>query len=69
MARRPPGAVTAPSAATHPSTGTPQRRAAALEPGYAKLANFYLRRLLPRASARLAEIEAADAVLELLAAS
>ncbi len=43
-------------------------RAAALEPGYAGLANFYLRRLLPRAAARLAEVEAADAVLDLLAA-
>ena len=43
-------------------------RAAALDARYATLASFYLRRLLPRAAARLAEIEAADAVLELLAA-
>ena len=44
-------------------------RAAALEPRYAALANFYLRRLLPRAAARLEEIEAADAVLDLLGAA
>ena len=33
---------------------------------YAPTADFYLRRLLPRAGARLAEIEAGDAVLALL---
>ncbi len=41
-------------------------RAAKLDDRYAPLASFYLRRLLPRAAARLAEIEAADAVLDLL---
>ena len=41
-------------------------RAAKLDARYAPLASFYLRRLLPRAAARLAEIEAADAVLDLL---
>jgi hypothetical protein len=44
-------------------------RAAKLDARYAALASFYLRRLLPRAAARLAEIEAADAVLELLGAA
>jgi alkylation response protein AidB-like acyl-CoA dehydrogenase len=44
-------------------------RAAKLDARYATLANFYLRRLLPRAAARLAEIEAADAVLDLLGAA
>jgi alkylation response protein AidB-like acyl-CoA dehydrogenase len=43
-------------------------RAAKLDAVYAPLATFYLRRLLPRAAARLAEIEAADAVLDLLGA-
>jgi len=41
-------------------------RAAAADGRYAPTADFYLRRLLPRASARLAEIEAADAVLALV---
>jgi alkylation response protein AidB-like acyl-CoA dehydrogenase len=44
-------------------------RAAALEPRYAPLAAFYLRRLLPRGTARLAEVEEADAVLDLLGAA
>ncbi len=44
-------------------------RAAKLDARYAPLASFYLRRLLPRAAARLAEIEAADAVLDLLGAA
>ena len=44
-------------------------RAAKLDAVYAPLASFYLRRLLPRAAARLAEIEAADAVLDLLGAA
>ena len=43
-------------------------RAAAADARYAPLAEFYLRRLLPRAAARVAEIEAADAVLALVAA-
>jgi alkylation response protein AidB-like acyl-CoA dehydrogenase len=43
-------------------------RAAAADARYAPLAAFYLRRLLPRAEARLAEIEAAEAVLALLPA-
>ena len=42
------------------------RAAAADGARYAPIADFYLRRLLPRAGARLAEIEAADAVLALL---
>ena len=42
-------------------------RAAAADERYAPIAAFYLRRLLPRAEARLAEIEAGDAVLALLA--
>ncbi|WP_149537732.1 acyl-CoA dehydrogenase family protein [Siccirubricoccus phaeus] len=41
-------------------------RAAAAEPRYAPIAGFYLARLLPRAAARVAEIEAADALLALL---
>ncbi len=44
-------------------------RAAALEPGYAPIANFYLARLLPRAAARIAEIEAAETLLALLPAA
>ncbi|MCO6417607.1 acyl-CoA dehydrogenase [Siccirubricoccus sp. KC 17139] len=43
-------------------------RAAALEPRYAPIATFYLARLLPRAASRVAEIEAADALLALLPA-
>ena len=43
-------------------------RAAAADARYAPLAAFYLRRLLPRAGARLAEIEAAEAVLALVPA-
>jgi alkylation response protein AidB-like acyl-CoA dehydrogenase len=43
-------------------------RAARIEPRYAAIAEFYLKRLLPRAQSRLAEVEAADAVLALLAA-
>ncbi len=43
-------------------------RAAAAEPRYAPLAAFYIARLLPRAGARIAEIEAADALLALMAA-
>jgi len=42
-------------------------RAAAADERYAPIAAFYIRRLLPRAEARLAEIEAGDAVLALLA--
>ncbi|WP_254453447.1 acyl-CoA dehydrogenase C-terminal domain-containing protein [Siccirubricoccus sp. G192] len=41
-------------------------RAAAADDRYAPIADFYLRRLLPRAAARVAEIEAAEAVLALL---
>jgi hypothetical protein len=41
-------------------------RAAAADERYAPIAAFYIRRLLPRAEARLAEIEAGDAVLALL---
>jgi alkylation response protein AidB-like acyl-CoA dehydrogenase len=42
-------------------------RAAAVDAArYGAIADFYLRRLLPRAGARLAEIEAGDAVLALL---
>lgn len=43
-------------------------RAAAAEARYAPLASFYIARLLPRAAARMAEIEAADALLALMAA-
>ena len=43
-------------------------RAAALEPGYAPLAEFYLRRLLPRAGAALAQLQEAKALLALMAA-
>jgi hypothetical protein len=42
-------------------------RAAAADSRYAPLAGFYLARLLPRAAARVAEIEAADSLLALLA--
>ncbi len=41
-------------------------RAAQADARYAPLADFYLARLLPRATARLAEIEAADALLALM---
>jgi hypothetical protein len=41
-------------------------RAAALEPGYAPLAEFYLRRLLPRAGAELRQLAESDAVLALM---
>jgi hypothetical protein len=41
-------------------------RAAASDERYAPVAAFFLRRLLPRAEARVAEIEAGDAVLALL---
>ncbi|MBX9699821.1 MAG: acyl-CoA dehydrogenase C-terminal domain-containing protein, partial [Acetobacteraceae bacterium] len=43
-------------------------RAAAVDDRYAPLATFYIARLLPRATARIAEIEAADALLALMAA-
>ena len=42
-------------------------RAAAADSRYGPLAAFYAARLLPRAAARVAEIEAADAVLALVA--
>src|SRR5918993_1609195 len=42
-------------------------RAAAADDRYAPLAAFYLARLLPRAAARVAEIEAADSLLALVA--
>jgi len=41
-------------------------RAAAADARYAPITDFYLARLLPRAAARVAEIEAADKVLALL---
>jgi hypothetical protein len=41
-------------------------RAAAADGRYGPTADFYLRRLMPRAGARLAEIEAGNAVLALL---
>jgi hypothetical protein len=44
-------------------------RAAAADDRYAPICAFYLARLLPRAAARLAEIEAADALLALLPAA
>ena len=44
-------------------------RAAAADARYAPLTTFYLARLLPRAAARLAEIEAADSLLALLPAA
>ncbi len=44
-------------------------RAAAADARYAPICAFYLARLLPRAAARLAEIEAADALLALLPAA
>ena len=44
-------------------------RAAAADTRYAPITNFYLARLLPRAAARLAEIEAADALLALMPAA
>jgi hypothetical protein len=44
-------------------------RAGRADPRYAPLATFYLARLLPRAAARVAEIEAPDALLALLPAS
>jgi alkylation response protein AidB-like acyl-CoA dehydrogenase len=44
-------------------------RAAAADARYAPIAGFYLARLLPRAAARVAEIEAADALLALLPAA
>jgi alkylation response protein AidB-like acyl-CoA dehydrogenase len=43
-------------------------RAAAADDRYTKLASFYIARLLPRAAARIAEIEAANAVLDLMSA-
>ena len=43
-------------------------RAAALEPRYVPLADFYLRRLLPRADAALIQVKEADALLALMAA-
>ena len=43
-------------------------RAAALEPGYAPLAEFYLRRLLPRAHANLAQLGEAASLMALMAA-
>ncbi len=44
-------------------------RAAAADARYAPIATFYLARLLPRAAARVAEIEAADALLALMPAA
>ncbi|TDH58664.1 acyl-CoA dehydrogenase [Dankookia rubra] len=44
-------------------------RAAAADARYAPLAGFYLARLLPRAAARVAEIEAADSLLALMPAA
>ena len=44
-------------------------RAAAADSRYAPITDFYLARLLPRAGARLAEIEAVDALLALLPAA
>ena len=44
-------------------------RAAAADARYAPTTNFYLARLLPRAAARIAEIEAADALLALMPAA
>jgi alkylation response protein AidB-like acyl-CoA dehydrogenase len=44
-------------------------RAAAADDRYAPLTTFYIARLLPRAAARLAEIEAADSLLALLPAA
>jgi alkylation response protein AidB-like acyl-CoA dehydrogenase len=44
-------------------------RAAAVDARYAPIASFYLARLLPRAAARMAEIEAADALLALMPAA
>jgi alkylation response protein AidB-like acyl-CoA dehydrogenase len=44
-------------------------RAAAADERYAPIAGFYLARLLPRAAARVAEIEAADSLLALLPAA
>ncbi|MBX6744433.1 MAG: acyl-CoA dehydrogenase C-terminal domain-containing protein, partial [Acetobacteraceae bacterium] len=43
-------------------------RAAAADSRYAPITDFYLARLLPRAAARVAEIEAADTLLALLPA-
>ena len=43
-------------------------RAVALEPSYAPLAEFYLRRLLPRAGASLAQLDEAPSLLALMAA-
>lgn len=43
-------------------------RAAAIDARYAPIADFYLARLLPRAAARTAEIEAPEALLALIAA-
>ena len=47
----------------------PGARAAAADGRYAPLARFYLARLLPRAAARVAEIEAADSLLALMPAA
>ena len=44
-------------------------RAATIEPGYAPIADFYLRRLLPRAGAGLAQLAEAPALLSLMAAA
>ena len=43
-------------------------RAATLEPGYAPLAEFYLRRLLPRAGAELCQLAESGAVLAMMTA-
>jgi len=43
-------------------------RAAAVDPRYAPIADFYLARLLPKAAARTAEIEAPETLLALIAA-
>ena len=43
-------------------------QAAAIEPGYAPLAEFYLRRLLPRAAAALAQLGEAASLQAVMAA-
>ncbi len=43
-------------------------RAASLEPGYAPITEFYLRRLLPRAGASLVQMGESQALLDLMAA-
>jgi hypothetical protein len=48
--------------------GSMLAQAAAIEPNYAPLAEFYLRRLLPRAGAGLAQLRESASLLALLAA-